>query len=1148
MKIAHLADIQIRFGTRHEEYRSVFERLNEDLEKQKPDRIYVAGDLVHQKINMSPGSFNLLAEFLLNLSKIAPTDVILGNHDLNLQQLEQGDAISPIFHLANMIEEGDNKKAYVVSEENKDSIDYNQKAVYYFPDSGFYNIGEELVYGIYSCKDNEILSLEKKEPGKKYVAMYHGTVYGSRGDNGYEMHGDNLMRLSTFNNFDMVMLGDIHEYQTFREDETVAYAGSLIQQNFGESIDKGYLMWNTDTCEHERKFIMNDYGFAKVDISRGEDFEERIEFIKFSNNKRKTKVYITWEDYEENYSIEKENQIKRLVKDKYKCESVRVEFKEIRRDIANIGEEEDFDYFSFEDMFEEWVVESEADVDKDLMKELLDFSREVDTTLEIDETQLNLIDDWDLNKIEISNVLSFDKKPLVIDFDQIRGLTGIFGKNFNGKSNVIKAIVWGLYKEIIGGNQSSAKYLVNIYTDSNTGYVKLFLTINGESYRIHRQITNSGGKNTFKTKYEKLVKEYDDDGVVTGESWTDKISDRKTAEQKEVQQLVKDAIGTYEDFTKTSLQAQGGAGDYISQQQQPKNNLISRFFGLETYKIRHDYAKDFFNDVKRKQKDLGNAIEIEDKIKDIDGEISDKNKELDSFNEEKSIFEVKYSDVSDDILELTKKLEKVEDPGIKSTEDSEREIVYLENAVKANEEIVTMTEEWLASNFKKELPFKEGETVDSLQIKLNTENSTIKSAETTLDTMKKWAKENPEKKEIDIDGYAESISDLKEKITTLKSKLPTYQGKSCPTCGNVEQKADPDKEEICLEDIKINQELIVHKEKKVKDAEEVVSHNNKVATTKERITLAEQSISVKKDSAKLIQDKIDLINNSKDIVEHNDKVESQTKILKSKKSLIENDKEKIKALNDKIAKFEANKDKIKNNEKTQDKIDSKVELNKTYKLAIFNLDKSINKAFGEVKVLENNKENFGDKLKDIKNSEKLFKKYSIYLQAVHRDGIPASIIRKKLPIINGKINSILQEVVDFKIELEILANGDIVETFFFSEDKCDSLPLASASGSQKFIASIVITEALRHMSRLTKPSVRIIDEGFGTLDDELTIGIVNILNYLRNKYKNVLIITHRNEIKDFADSIIEVVKIPGNLSQEVLDNNPKAGVSEVTIT
>jgi DNA repair exonuclease SbcCD nuclease subunit len=215
MKICHLADIQIRFGTRHEEYRQVFERLYEDLVNQKPDRIYLAGDLVHHKINMSPASFGLLSEFLLKLAKIAPTDVILGNHDLNLQQLEQGDAISPIFYLANLIEEGDDKKAYIVTNENKNDIDFSKNAVYYYPDSGFYNIGEELVYGIYSCRDNEILSLEKKEDGKKYIAMYHGTVYGARNDNGMLAHGDNLMKLSTFNNFDMVMLGDIHEYQTF---------------------------------------------------------------------------------------------------------------------------------------------------------------------------------------------------------------------------------------------------------------------------------------------------------------------------------------------------------------------------------------------------------------------------------------------------------------------------------------------------------------------------------------------------------------------------------------------------------------------------------------------------------------------------------------------------------------------------------------------------------------------------------------------------------------------------------------------------------------------------------------------------------------------------------------------------------------------
>lgn len=933
-----------------------------------------------------------------------------------------------------------------------------------------------------------------------------------------------------------------------RKSPTAGYSGSLIQQNFGESINKGYLLWDTDTCEHERRFILNDYGFAKVDISRGEDINERVDFIKFSNNKRKTKVYITWEDYEENYSIEKENQIKRLVKDKYGCESVRVEFKEIRRDAVDINEESDNHQYNFEDVFKDFIKDGEFNIDNDLMNELLEFSRHVDETLEIDESMYNTIDDWDLNSIEISNVLSFDKKPITIDFDKIRGLTGIFGKNFNGKSNVVKAIVWGLYKEILGGNQNSSNYLVNIYTDSDTGYVKENLTINGEKYRIHRKITSKNGKNVFNTKYEKLVKEYDEDGALIGEHWDDKISDSKTAEQKEVQQLVKDTIGIFDDFTKTSLQAQGGSGDYINQAQQPKNNLISRFLGLETYKERHDYAKTFFNDVKRKQKDLGDAIEIENKIKDIDSHILEKTKYLNSLKEEKSIAETKQNDVNDEIIELTKIIEKVEISTITNKESAENQITILEKDILTIGSYISSLEDWLSKNFKKELPFKEDESIEILQSRLNSDTISLKSTELALESLNKWITENSVKSEIDISKYPEEIEDLKKKVVELENKLLTYQGKCCPTCGHIEHQADPEKEEECLHDIVINKDLIKYKYQLIKENSDIIEHNKKVSESKERVNIYEQSISVKKEANKLLQDKINLINNSKDIIHHNNEIDSKSKELKEKKETLEGYNKRLDNLKSEIIKFEANKEKVKNNEIVQDKIGEKTNLLKTYKLNAFNLDKNINIVFGEIKVLENNKENFGEKLTSIKNSEKLFKKYSIYMQAVHRDGIPAAIIRRKLPIINSKINSILSEVVDFKIELEILPNGDIVETFFFSEDKSDALPLASASGSQKFIASIVITEALRHMSRLTKPSLRIIDEGFGTLDDELTMGVVNILNYLRNKYKNVLIITHRNEIKDFADNIIEVAKVTSGLDQNVLDNNPKAGISKITIT
>ena len=94
--LAHGGDFHIRFGSRHEEYKGVFKRFYEDLREAKPRRIVLAGDLNHQKINMSPKSISLLTELLTNLIKIAPVDIIAGNHDVNLQQIDQGDTISPI--------------------------------------------------------------------------------------------------------------------------------------------------------------------------------------------------------------------------------------------------------------------------------------------------------------------------------------------------------------------------------------------------------------------------------------------------------------------------------------------------------------------------------------------------------------------------------------------------------------------------------------------------------------------------------------------------------------------------------------------------------------------------------------------------------------------------------------------------------------------------------------------------------------------------------------------------------------------------------------------------------------------------------------------------------------------------------------------
>jgi DNA repair exonuclease SbcCD ATPase subunit len=130
----------------------------------------------------------------------------------------------------------------------------------------------------------------------------------------------------------------------------------------------------------------------------------------------------------------------------------------------------------------------------------------------------------------------------------------------------------------------------------------------------------------------------------------------------------------------------------------------------------------------------------------------------------------------------------------------------------------------------------------------------------------------------------------------------------------------------------------------------------------------------------------------------------------------------------------------------------------------------------------------------------------------------------------------------------IKSNGDVQEIFYFSPYKSDSLPLSMGSGSQKFVGSIAITDALHSVSCLMKPNLRIIDEGFGTLDEDKTADIGKVFSYLSNKYKNILIITHRTEIKDFVNNIIQVTKSTSGLLKEQIETNPEAGISQFSIT
>ena len=230
MKFAHIADTHIKNLKYHYEYKKVFEKLYKMLKEEKVDYIIHCGDIAHTKTQLSPEFVEICSHFLSELANIAPTYVILGNHDGNLKNSSRQDAITPI------VEALDNPNLFLLKNSGEEDLD------------GSYSLNVLSVFD----RDNWV---SPSDSGKINIALYHGAISNSRTDLGWVMeHGED--DLSIFKGHDFAFLGDIHKTnQILDHHGRIRYAGSTVQQNHGETNDKGFLIWDIKdrdnfTCTH----------------------------------------------------------------------------------------------------------------------------------------------------------------------------------------------------------------------------------------------------------------------------------------------------------------------------------------------------------------------------------------------------------------------------------------------------------------------------------------------------------------------------------------------------------------------------------------------------------------------------------------------------------------------------------------------------------------------------------------------------------------------------------------------------------------------------------------------------------------------------------------------------------------------------------
>jgi DNA repair exonuclease SbcCD ATPase subunit len=207
-----------------------------------------------------------------------------------------------------------------------------------------------------------------------------------------------------------------------------------------------------------------------------------------------------------------------------------------------------------------------------------------------------------------------------------------------------------------------------------------------------------------------------------------------------------------------------------------------------------------------------------------------------------------------------------------------------------------------------------------------------------------------------------------------------------------------------------------------------------------------------------------------------------------------------------------------------------------------NIDIEVSSVQTKIAVSENTKDKINDTLKniaiqkdsnskDIKLKEGLIKTihkekevdkiFKVYIDMIGKKGISKLILRSVLPIINGELQRLLEDITDFEVEIFIDDKNEV--RYLLIKDGVEK-PLKSGSGYELTAASIALRCVLGKMSSLPMPNFITFDEVLGRVAAENIPNMKPLFERISDMYDIIFFITQIDVVKDWADKIITVTK------------------------
>jgi len=875
---------------------------------------------------------------------------------------------------------------------------------------------------------------------------------------GFEIENKNV-NVESFDGYDLVLLGDIHvPNQSLNSEGTIKYCGSTIMQNHSEAKypEHGILVWDVETKESEFVPIHNDYGYITVDVESG-----NIVGNPTIPNKPRMRVRVKDTTQSQLKKVLSKIRVGRKVQE-VSIQKVITDTKDysggsniILQNVRDVG---------FQNKLIEDYLSARFVLSDDHLDVVRNINNDINQKLGTSVGMKNTI--WKPKTFEFSNMFSYGADN-VIDFTQMKGAYGIFASNASGKSSLWDALSFCIYDKC--SRTSKALDVLN-YSKSKFD-CKFNFEINGVDYFIERVGKKSPKRGTVKVdiNFYCIV-----DGVehsLNGE------------ERRETNSIIRQYVGSYEDFTLTAMSNQSNSGGFIEKSQKEKKELLAQFLDMNVFEELYQIANDEIRELSALLKDYKNQ----------------------NFTE-------KLSEAEDSFVENKKLL----------SETQTLSETYSEQKTKASIKIESLLGELIS--------------VDSSVI--NTDN---------LIKLKLKLEENLDIKSSECKDYADNLADLQFKLNDYQSKFNKYDLRNLQESNLKYQAYVNRLEEITSSldslntDIEHKQEHLdgIGSLSFDDDCEHCVKNQNTPFAKKsktlsddiKKLTLTSNGLDneiidmksemIKYDVRDVLVTVKDLKIKVDDYTSAIEKVELQTKSCNLE---LTNLQTKISNIESDIQKSIEQKESVEHNAKIQIEIDKHKHNLKEIEQLVFDTTETIIDVSGDVKIAENTIKTVNDSINRLGEMERKYEGYEYYLKSVKRDGIPYELISEVLPKLEVEINNILQPLVDFQILLN--TDGKNINSYIAYGDD-EFWPLELTSGMEKFISSVAIRTALTNVSNLPRPNFIAIDEGFGSLDSENFNSLYLLFDYLKNQFDFIVTISHIDKTRDMVDQIIDISKVDG---------------------